>query len=67
MKSAVCILALHKTSDNSLNVVTELNHFILPKTSARIAKAAYLSAEMRKSMFVVACLITFYTGIEWMT
>ena len=63
MKSAVCILALRKTYDNSLHIVTELNHFILPKPSAQIAKAAYLSAEMRMSVFVVAYLITFYTAI----
>jgi hypothetical protein len=63
----VCIVALHKTSDNLLNIATELNHFILPKTSTQIAKAAYLSAEMRMRMFVVAYLITLYTAIEWMT
>ena len=65
VKSAACISALYKPSDNSLRVVGELNHFILRKTSAQIAKAAYLSGEMRMSMFVVAYLITLYAAIEW--
>jgi len=64
--SAVCILALYKPSDNSSDILTKLNHFILPKTAVQIAKAAYLFAEVRMSMFVVAYLIKFFTGIEWM-